>query len=96
MSVPLAAGADVAGSSTDPEPAGSLVVGADPTSASTDPQLAEDRPRLLLEELFSNLEQGGDPAGMAGELMRRLGSMAVDLAEAQAINLFCSRRKSAC
>ena len=93
MSVPLAAGADVAGSSTDPEPAGSLVVGAAPTSAITDPQVAEDRHKQLLEQLFSNLDQGGDPAAMTRELMTRLGVMAVDLAEAQAKVLLLEEEK---
>ena len=93
MSVPLAAGADVAGSSTDPEPAGSLVVGAAPTSAITDPQVAEDRHKQLMEQLFSNLEQGGDPVGMTRELMTRLGGMAVDLAKAQAKVLLLEEEK---
>ena len=93
MAVPLAAGADVPGSSTDPEPAGSLVVGAAPTSAITDPQVAEDRHKQLLEQLFSNLDQGGDPAAMTRELMTRLGGMAVDLAKAQAKVLLLEEEK---
>jgi hypothetical protein len=86
MSVPVAAATDAAGSSTDPlDPAPSVTADLqDHATACTDPQLAEDRHKQLLEQLFSNLEDGSDPVGMAGELMRRLGAMAVDLAEAQA------------